>query len=285
MPHCPFSRSRYGPPVARAAAVVHVHDRKAAAGPVLHLEVEPAVCGCGRTAVADDDQRRAFASRRGEPGVTRRIVEGVCGEAVPGRKLNRLRDRDESLGNRRRRDFANPSRPRRWRDRPGRWRQARAANRTPGRRACGSPPDCLRARGPSGSCANAPVAQSIVARRHRPFWPYATTSREAPANAQVRVPSCHGGRPNSADIGCTASMPPWTTRYRFHQPVRSETKYSMPSGDHSGWTIDSVAAAGHQCRSDQPAVGRDFRRPRARCRPTASADGATPATTAASRRD
>ncbi len=49
----------------------------------------------------------------------------------------------------------------------------------------------------------------------------------------------HCGLPNSAAIGCTGSAPVPLRRYRFHQPVRSDTKYKMPSGDHSGWKIDS----------------------------------------------
>ncbi len=51
----------------------------------------------------------------------------------------------------------------------------------------------------------------------------------------------HCGLPNSAAIACTGSIATPCQRYRFHQPVRSETKYSELSGDHSGWKIDSLA--------------------------------------------
>ena len=51
----------------------------------------------------------------------------------------------------------------------------------------------------------------------------------------------HCGLPNSAAIGWTGSIDEATPSIRFHQPVRSETKYSAPSGDHSGWKIDSLA--------------------------------------------
>ena len=36
-----------------------------------------------------------------------------------------------------------------------------------------------------------------------------------------------------------SSRGPSTIRYRFHHPVRSLMRWSVPSGDHSGWTIDS----------------------------------------------
>src|SRR3712207_8190930 len=53
------------------------------------------------------------------------------------------------------------------------------------------------------------------------------------------MPKPRCGRPNSASIGQSGSTAPPPTRYRFHQPVRSETKCSLPSGDHSGWKTDS----------------------------------------------
>ena len=66
----------------------------------------------------------------------------------------------------------------------------------------------------------------------------------------------HCGLPNSAAIGCTASIDDARCqRYRFHQPVRSETKYSAPSGDHSGWKIDSSLPPAIFSRAPIDAVG------------------------------
>ena len=54
------------------------------------------------------------------------------------------------------------------------------------------------------------------------------------------MPNTHCGSPNSASIGQSASTAPACSRYRFHQPVRSDTKCSSPLGDQLGWKIDSA---------------------------------------------
>jgi hypothetical protein len=57
------------------------------------------------------------------------------------------------------------------------------------------------------------------------------------------LPKVQCGVANSASIGHRPSVR-WRSRhrrYRFHQPLRSETKCSRLSGDHSGWQMDSSA--------------------------------------------
>src|SRR6185369_12737470 len=47
--------------------------------------------------------------------------------------------------------------------------------------------------------------------------------------------------PSSAFDWQTFSIPPSAVILsRFHQPLRSDVKYKTPSGDHSGWKIDSA---------------------------------------------
>src|SRR6185436_2797247 len=60
--------------------------------------------------------------------------------------------------------------------------------------------------------------------------------------------------PNSAFDWQTLSMPPsGVILSRFHQPLRSEAKYKTPSGDHSGWKIDSaVPPATHRVEASLP---------------------------------
>ena len=53
--------------------------------------------------------------------------------------------------------------------------------------------------------------------------------------AKLDSSSSHWGNPKSASIGIRSSTAPDRSRYRFHQPVRSETKWSTPAGLHSGW--------------------------------------------------
>src|SRR4051794_12966273 len=91
---------------------------------------------------------------------------------------------------------------------------------------------------------SAPDARSTTASLPSPFWMYEHTSRPGPANAYVYIPKTHCGSPNSASLGASGWIPPDATshRYRFHQPLRSDTKTSdRPSGDHSGWNTDSSA--------------------------------------------
>ena len=62
-------------------------------------------------------------------------------------------------------------------------------------------------------------------------------------------PRTHGGWPNSAAIGHSACAASSRQRYRFHQPLRSETKCSSPSGDHTRLLHRFAAAAGDAPRS------------------------------------
>ena len=74
------------------------------------------------------------------------------------------------------------------------------------------------------------------ARRARPT----ATIEPSGRNPYDDRPKTHAGSANSASMGASASSRgPSTNRYRFHQPLRSLTKCSTPSGDHSGWQIDS----------------------------------------------
>jgi hypothetical protein len=82
----------------------------------------------------------------------------------------------------------------------------------------------------------------MTASRPSPFSIYEQTIRFGPAKHHVYMPSTHCGKPNSAFMGAMPRVTPASTswRYKFHQPLRSETKYSdAPSGDHSGWKIAS----------------------------------------------
>ena len=63
------------------------------------------------------------------------------------------------------------------------------------------------------------------------------------------IPKSHCGQPNSASAGCSACTSPSRSRYRFHQPVRSETKCRSPAGLHAGWKIDSSPARPATCRT------------------------------------
>ena len=55
----------------------------------------------------------------------------------------------------------------------------------------------------------------------------------------ARVVELQGASANSAAIGSNDSTWPSRSRYRFHQPDRSETKCRLPSALHSGCTTDS----------------------------------------------
>ncbi len=76
--------------VTRTAAVVHVGHGKATARPELHLQVQHRLRLCRRSAVADDDERRAIRGQRAECGVARRVVERVRRDAAFGRKFDRF---------------------------------------------------------------------------------------------------------------------------------------------------------------------------------------------------
>ena len=97
-PHCPRSSSRYGPAVARRAAVVDVDHREAAAGPVLHADVQHRHGLRRRAAVDHDEQRRPLPFRTAEPRVDRRVEQrpgrARLAGAVDGREPHRLRHGD-----------------------------------------------------------------------------------------------------------------------------------------------------------------------------------------------
>jgi hypothetical protein len=60
------------------------------------------------------------------------------------------------------------------------------------------------------------------------IWP-------APTNAYVDALNVHCALPKSAAFGwMVAAGADTPARYKFHQPVRSETKCNCPPGDHSG---------------------------------------------------
>ena len=89
------------------------------------------------------------------------------------------------------------------------------------------------------------------ARRLTPFSIKVQMISASERKPYIEPPKVQCGPPNSAvrlHSGCTASP---ARRYRFHQPLRSDTKCSTPAGDHSGWQIDS---------SGPPATRRAFDR-------------------------
>ena len=100
----------------------------------------------------------------------------------------------------------------------------------------------------------------------------------------VDMPKTHCGTPNSASIGHTGSSAPSRRRYRFHHPVRSETKYSSPSGDQTGWKMDSSVAAGDARGCVNVAVVASASRPTARSRPRACSGDSRRARPVAGRR-
>jgi hypothetical protein len=80
------------PPVAGRAAVVDVDDREPAARPELRPEAERRSGVAGRAAVTLHDQRRELALWGDVVGVLWGVVEGVRGQSVLGRELDRLGD-------------------------------------------------------------------------------------------------------------------------------------------------------------------------------------------------
>ena len=74
-----------------------------------------------------------------------------------------------------------------------------------------------------------------------PAWIYVQTISSSDRKPYMLAPKVQCGVANSASIGHKASMLAPCRRYRFHQPLLSETKCSKPFGDHSGWQIDSRA--------------------------------------------
>ena len=54
--------------------------------------------------------------------------------------------------------------------------------------------------------------------------------------------------PNSASIGARGTGACGSSRYRFHQPLRSDTKTSSSSGLHTGCWVDSARPSRHAAR-------------------------------------
>ena len=79
-----------GPPITGAAPIVHVQNGKAAARPVLNAKIKRRLRGRGRSAVAFDDQRRAFFLWSNVVSVCGRIEQTVRGPVVFGWKGNGL---------------------------------------------------------------------------------------------------------------------------------------------------------------------------------------------------
>src|SRR6185437_4238343 len=79
-----------GPPIAAAAAIVHIEYADAAARPVLDPQVERRRGRRGRAAMALDQERRFLAVGRRVIGVRRRIIEAIRGSAVATRKGDEL---------------------------------------------------------------------------------------------------------------------------------------------------------------------------------------------------
>ena len=84
-----------GAPEARAAPVVDIDHREAAAGPELDAQSERRVGGAGRPAVALDQKRRLVPNRRGSFGIRRAVEKGVGDLTVSGLKLHGLGNGDE----------------------------------------------------------------------------------------------------------------------------------------------------------------------------------------------
>src|SRR5437764_3690274 len=73
--------------------------------------------------------------------------------------------------------------------------------------------------------SNFRVLVSRLARRELPLSMYEQMILSADSNAYINIPKTHCGIPNSAFISRKASMLPSSLRrYRFHQPLLSETK-------------------------------------------------------------
>ena len=248
------------PPVARAAAVVHGRDGKAAAGPVLHLGIQRRTVHRGRPAMTDHDQRRPFGRRRREITIAGRIVERVRRQAIRGRKLERLGDREIAGIDRQRRPDANGF------HRPG--RQCDPYHRV------GGPPraaDEHRMRGGGHQVVRRlhidvdvdqrARAGSRLASRHVPSSRYAVISRrfvgERPRRrpedplrtAELRRHRVDGFHPSVAE---TIEIPPTGA-------IRHEVQRAV--GRPPGLEDRLAAAAGRQCRRPDPAVRADVRGP------------------------
>src|SRR5579885_2273518 len=81
-------------PEAGTAAIVDIEYREAATRPVLFVQAEHIARHARWAAVTFDNQWRQFALRRGKILVCRRIEKGVGGQAILGRKLDGLWNRD-----------------------------------------------------------------------------------------------------------------------------------------------------------------------------------------------
>ena len=79
-----------GSPIATTAAIVHVQNGKAATRPVLNAQIKRGLRGRGRSAVAFDNQRRAFLLWSNVVSVCGRIEKSVRGPVMFGWKGNGL---------------------------------------------------------------------------------------------------------------------------------------------------------------------------------------------------
>ena len=93
----------------------------------------------------------------------------------------------------------------------------------------------------SSSSASSPVARSRRA-REVPWVPWVTSRLCSFSTLYQLCPSDHSGPANSSSRVHSARCSPVSSvcEYRFHQPLRSETKTSSPSVSHSGCSTDSV---------------------------------------------
>ena len=102
---------------------------------------------------------------------------------------------------------------------------------------------------------------SLTASRSIPSRQYANTIRPPRSSAYREVPNTHCGTPISPSASSmTGSTSPSAGRlYKFHQPVRSEMKYSDPSGPHRGSDTDSAGPPA-TCISSPESRSRTFSR-------------------------
>ena len=64
------------------------------------------------------------------------------------------------------------------------------------------------------------------------------------------MPSDHSAPPNSRSIGATARVALPSQAYRFHQPLVSSMKYSVPSAPHCG-SSTAVSPPATRCGSSR----------------------------------
>ena len=208
-----------------------------------------------------DAERRPLARRRLEVGVRRRVVERVRGAPVR-LELDRAADRRSTPARARRRVLPHDGlvgpglRHRRRRSPTGSVGDpARIAKRFPCAVTYG-----IEAVNGRSSRSSSPVPGSSTAKECTPRS--ITRARDAPVREEaVRAQAEDPAR--VAELGLERASAARRRGRGSTSRRRSETQYSAPSGPHSGWKIGLVGAAGDLL----------VRRPRARSRGTAAADG------------